>query len=195
MRAVRRGAAPYGDASQRLGGAENVEICLRLYLLYSILLHASNTPSSITYALLGSPFQREDRLPRPMSRPTRARSSHRAYRPALRATVSPVPLHTSLLASWKQFHLSRLAAVHPSSVLALGSALAGGVFDLLARAGVAPSGAHGASAARRLADFRKVRWHTGVRAKGAGAARMQERKLLQLLFTTFTSACITGKYR
>ena len=72
------------------------------------------------------------------------------------------------------FHISRLAAVHPSSVLALGSALAGGVFDLLAHAG-APSGAHGASAARRLADFRKVRWHTGVRAKGAGAARMQER--------------------
>ena len=111
-----------------------------------------------------------------MCRPTRARSSHRAYRPALRATVSPVPLHTSLLACWElQFHISRLTAVHPSSVLALGSALAGGVFDLLARAGVAPSGDHGASAARRLADLRKVRWHTGVRAKGAGAARMQER--------------------
>ena len=163
---------------------------------YFFMRPSSNTPSSITYALLGSPFQREDRLPRPMCRPTRARSSHRAYRPALRATVSPVPLHASLLACWElQFHISRLTAVHPSSVLALGSALAGGVFDLLARAGVAPSGAHGASAARRLADFRKVRWHTGVRAKGAGAAKDAGAELLQLLFTTFTSACITGKYR
>ena len=50
--------------------------------------------------------------------------------------VAGAELHTSLLACWEpQFHISRLAAVHASSVLALGSDLAGGVFDLLARAG------------------------------------------------------------
>ena len=39
----------------------------------------------------------------------------------------------------------------------------------------------GVRAARRLADFRKVRWHTGgVRAKGAGAAKDAGEELLQL---------------
>ena len=49
-------------------------------------------------------------------------------------------------------------------MLALGSVLAGGVLDLQAHAGVAPSSAHGASAARRLVD-QEVRWPTSRRAR------------------------------
>ena len=49
-------------------------------------------------------------------------------------------------------------------MLALGSVLAGGVLDLQVHAGVAPSSAHGASAARRLVD-QEVRWPTSRRAR------------------------------
>ena len=92
----------------------------------------------------------------------------------MRATVPPVPLHTSLWVLVEPlFRISRLAAVHPSSVLALDSVLAGGALDALAHAGAAPGGVHGASAARRLVD-RGVRWPTVRDARESeGAARQR----------------------
>ena len=52
-------------------------------------------------------------------------------------------------------------------MLALGSVLAGGALALQAHGGVAPSSAHGASAARRLVDQKSV---------GQRATRARERE-------------------
>ena len=79
-------------------------------------------------------------------------------------------------------HSSRLATAQPSSVLALGSVLAGGALALQAHAGVAPSSAHGASAARRLVDQKSVGQRaTRARERERRADFCERRKLLQLL--------------
>ena len=168
----------------------------RYTFLCFLLFYASDTPFSIASARLCGHVWRMHRLLHPMDRPTCGWWPRHIQRPAL-CGDGVAAAAASLVGSGAESLCSALSwpRCAPATAPEPGSELADGTLGRSAHASDAPPSTV-ACAPRDASRFSAE--PVGQRCAAATRAREQRRangQLLQLLFTTFTSACIAGKYR